>query len=93
MKQKNTTIKFKKSVNKTDDKENENPQKEKIYFSNLTDEQINKLTTIQLYNLIICEGIKRSKEYEKLQKKYENHPNKEFIIKQKMYQKGYNLDI
>ena len=30
MKQKNSTIKFKKSVNKTDDKENENPQKEII---------------------------------------------------------------
>ena len=33
------------------------------------------------------------KEYEKLLKKYEKDPNKEYIIRQKLYQKGYNLDI
>ena len=30
-------------------------------------------------------------EYNKLLKKYQNHPNKEYIIKQKLYQKGYDV--
>ena len=32
------------------------------------------------------------KEYDKLLKKYQNHPNKDYIIKQKLYQKGYSID-
>ncbi|MBQ6511126.1 hypothetical protein, partial [Methanobrevibacter sp.] len=48
MKQKNTAIKFKKSVNKTDDKQNENPQKEKIIEKlmerfNITAEEAEKI--------------------------------------------------
>ena len=48
MKQKNTTIKFKKSVHKTDDKQHENPQKEKIIEKfmerfNITAEEAEKI--------------------------------------------------